>query len=714
MSVLNKIRQRSIFLIIIIALALFSFVIGDVLNNLGSSSSSDSVIATINGEDIDRNYFMSKVENFQRQSSGQITNTQAMNRVWDNEVRSKVMKSQYDLLGLSVERNYMRDLLEKNLGSFDEFKNEDGFFDEYKLNEFISNLKAISPETTTLGGSPINYKTWTDFEKNIAISGTQQAYFNMVKAGITGTLAEGELEYQLENDKVSFKYIQIPYSSIADSTISVKESEISSYMKSYPSKYEVDSSRDIIFVEFNEEATTSDEESIKDYLLSLIDDKEEFNEAAKVTETVVGFKNINDNKSFVNTYSDDQFNNSYLFKSSFSSKDAEKITSLKENEIHGPYKDGLYYKLTKMLSSKNIPDSVKVRHILIPYIGAKRADESITITKEEAKSKADSIYKILKKYPSRFKSLLSLSSDKVSNEKEGIIEFSYNDGFAPEFKSFSFENSKGTIGVVGTDFGYHIIEVLDQGKKMKAYKVATITRLIEPSDMTRDEVFKNKSNFEIAIANEDFQEIADNSKYNVKKANNLKELDENITGLGSQRSIVRWAFDNDTKMGDFKSFSTQNGFVIVKLVNINESGIMSVERGSVTALTEIRKNKKAEIISKRIIGMNLKDLAAKENATIKSANSINMKKPTIAGIGNEPLVVGTAFGLNESDISKPLLGNNGVYVIQVTNKTPAISLDSYQASANRVGRSKENAVNTQLYNALKEAAEIEDNRAVFY
>ena len=112
--------------------------------------------------------------------------------------------------------------------------------------------------------------------------------------------------------------------------------------------------------------------------------------------------------------------------------------------------------------------------------------------------------------------------------------------------------------------------------------------------------------------------------------------------------------------------------------------------------------------------MNLKDLAAKENATIKSANSINMKKPIIAGIGNEPLVVGTAFGLNESDISKPLLGNNGVYVIQVTNKTPAISLDSYQASANRVGRSKENAVNTQLYNALKEAAEIEDNRAVFY
>ena len=191
MAVLNKIRQRSIFLIIVIALALFSFVIGDVLNNLGSSSGSDSVIAIINGEEVDRNYFMSRVENMQRQSSGQMTNTQAMNRVWDNEVRSKVMKYQYDLLGLSVERDYMRDLLENNLASFDEFKNEAGLFDEYKLNEFISNLKAISPETTTLGGTPINYKAWTDFEQNVAVSGTQQAYFNMVRAGITGTLTEG-------------------------------------------------------------------------------------------------------------------------------------------------------------------------------------------------------------------------------------------------------------------------------------------------------------------------------------------------------------------------------------------------------------------------------------------------------------------------------------------------------------------------------------------
>jgi hypothetical protein len=38
-------------------------------------------------------------------------------------------------------------------------------------------------------------------------------------------------------------------------------------------------------------------------------------------------------------------------------------------------------------------------------------------------------------------------------------------------------------------------------------------------------------------------------------------------------------------------------------------------------------------------------------------------------------------------------------------------LDNYQAFANQVQSAKVNTVNTKLYNALKEAAEIEDNRA---
>ena len=715
MAVLNKIRQRSIFLIIVIALALFSFVIGDIFTNLGSSSAADSAIATINGVDVERNEFMNKVENIQRQSNGSMTNTQAMNRAWDNEVRAKVMQSQYDALGLSVERDYMRNLLEQNLGSFEEFKNEAGLFDQDKLNEFIANLKAIAPETTTLGGSVIDYKSWTNFEQNVAISGVQQAYFNMVKSGITGTLTEGELDYQLENDKVDLKYVQIPYSSVADSTISVKTSEIKAYMKRFPKKYEVEASRDLVFVEFKEEASLADEQAIQADLSALVADREEFNEAANATQTIVGFKNTKDNAEFVNSYSADNYNDNYVFKSSFASDQADKISGLAEGEIYGPYKESGFYKLSKMVSLKRIPDSAKVRHILTPFVGSTRADASVTKTEAEAKTTADSIYKVLKRNRSKFKSLLSLSSDKVSNEKDGVIEFAYTAGFAPEFKAYSFENPKGSLGVVRTDFGYHVIEILGQGTFQQAYKVATISQAIEPSVETVDEVFKNKSKFEIAVADADFETVAAENNYEVRPVSSIKELDENIPGLGAQRAIVRWAFDDSASEGDFKSFNTTaGGFVVVKLTGVNTAGLMSTESGSVTALPEIRKEKKAEIIKDRISATTLDEIATAEGQTIKMALAVNMKNPTLSGAGREPLVIGTAFGLAEGATSELISGNSGVYAVQVTKVTAAAALPSYQAAANRVGKAKENAVNTQLYNALKDAAEIEDNRAVFY
>ncbi len=715
MAVLNKIRQRSIFLIIVIALALFSFVIGDIFTNLESSSAADSAIATINGVDVERNEFMNKVENIQRQSNGSMTNTQAMNRAWENEVRAKVMQSQYDALGLSVERDYMRNLLEQNLGSFEEFKNEAGLFDQDKLNEFIANLKSIAPETTTLGGSVIDYKSWTNFEQNVAISGVQQAYFNMVKSGITGTLTEGELDYQLENDKVDMKYVQIPYSSVADSTISVKTSEIKAYMKRFPKKYEVEASRDLVFVEFKEEASLADEQAIQADLSALIPDREEFNEVANATQTIVGFKNTKDNAEFVNSYSADNYNDNYVFKSSFASDQADKISGLAEGEIYGPYKESGFYKLSKMVSLKRIPDSVKVRHILTPFVGSTRADASVTKTESEAKTTADSIYKVLKRNRSKFKSLLSLSSDKVSNEKDGVIEFAYTAGFAPEFKAYSFENPEGSLGVVRTDFGYHVIEILGQGTLQQAYKVATISQAIEPSVETVDEVFKNKSKFEIAVADANFENVAAENNYEVRPVSSVKELDENIPGLGAQRAIVRWAFDDSANEGDFKSFNTTaGGFVVVKLTGVNTAGLMSTESGSVTALPEIRKEKKAEIIKGRISATTLDEIATAEGQTIKTAVAVNMKNPTLSGAGREPLVIGTAFGLEEGATSGLISGNSGVYAVQVTKVTAAAALPSYQAAANRVGKAKENAVNTQLYNALKDAAEIEDNRAVFY
>jgi peptidyl-prolyl cis-trans isomerase D len=497
--------------------------------------------------------------------------------------------------------------------------------------------------------------------------------------------------------------------------VSVKKSEVASYVKANPSKYEVQASRDLVYVQFKEEASLEDEQQIQNDLTALIADKIEFNEAAKANETVVGFQNTTDVQAFVNANSSVKYNDAYVFASSFPTSVSEQLINLESNAVFGPYKDGTTYKLSKKVANTMIADSAKVRHILIPFVGSVRADATVTKTDAQAKTTADSIYKAIRSKRSKFKSLLSLSSDKVSNEKEGVIEFAYTDGFAEEFKAYSFENPKGSLGVVKTNFGYHIIEILDQGKKQEAFKIATIVQEIEPSVKTIDGVFTDKSKFEIAVANADFETVAKENNYSTSPVSSIKELDETIPGLGVQRAIVRWSFEDGVEVGDFKSFNISGGgFVVAKVTAVNEAGLMSVEKASITALPEIRKEKKAELIKNRISATTLESIASDEGQTVKTAMAVNMKNPTLSGAGREPKVIGSAFGLEEGATSKLIVGASGVYAVQLTKLTPAEPLPNYQAAANRVGQAKSNAVNAQLYNALKEASDIEDNRATFY
>ena len=228
-------------------------------------------------------------------------------------------------------------------------------------------------------------------------------------------------------------------------------------------------------------------------------------------------------------------------------------------------------------------------------------------------------------------------------------------------------------------------------------------------------MFKNKSKFEIAIAKSDFNEISDAASYKTMPVSSIKELDESIPGIGTQRAIVRWSFEEGVEIGDFKSFNVSGGgFVVAKITSVNEKGLMSVEKASVTALTEIRKEKKAALIIERISATTLDAIASEEDQTVKTALAVNMKNPTLSGAGREPKVVGTAFGLIEGETSKLVVGLNGIYAVQLTKSTPANELPNYQAAANRVGQAKSNAVNSILYTALKDAAEIEDYRASFY
>ena len=591
------------------------------------------------------------------------------------------------------------------------------FFDENKLNEFIANLKATAPTPTVLGGQiQINYDDWVDNEKSIAVGAQEQSYYNMIKAGITSTIGEAKVDYVLENEAVDVKFVQVPFSSISDSIVKVSKSEIEDYINANQKKFEVDASRDINFVEFKEVASIEDEEAIKNSVIALLNNKVEYNDVSKLNDTIIGLRETKDVENFINTYSDVKYNDNFVSKNTLPATVQDSIFKLGVGQYYGPYKDNGMFKISKVVAEKTIPDSVKVRHILIPFVGAQSAQPDVTQTEAEAKKTADSVLAVVKANKSKFPELVTaLSSDLGSVEKGGEYDFHPYNTMVPEFNDFEFEGKTGDLGVVKTAFGFHIIEILGQKEKNRVLKIATLGQKIEPSEKTIDDVFNATSKFEIAIQDKDFQEVATKNSYEVKPVNGIKELDENIPGLGSQRSIVRWAFEDGTKVGDYKRFSIPNGgFVVVQLSASNKKGLMSVEAASVTAIPEIRKEKKAKMIREKIAGKSMDAIASSQNVTVQNASAVNMKNPTLSGAGNEPLVVGNAFGLKVGQKSKLIDGNNGVYMIEVTNKTEAPKLDNYQAVANRLTAARVGAAQVKVYNALKEAAEIEDNRAKFY
>lgn len=712
MAVLNKIRQRSLILILVIAMALFSFVIGDLFKNSDAlTGGAQDVVATVNGKDILRDEFQRKVKSYQDRVGPSQTATQSMNTVYNQELRKIILESEFEELGLTVEKDEMRDLLKNSFSSYPEFQDENGQFDVNRLNAFIANLKDLKGETAPLGSFLVNYDSWTNNEQTIASNAVQQSYYNMIKAGVGATIAEAEDEYFGDAKTVDVRYVQIPYTSIADSLVDVSKTDIKNYMKKNEDKYKVDASREIVYVEFKEEASKEDEDAIKAGLLGLVEDRIEYNENSKNTDTIAGFSSTKDITEFINTNSDIKYNDVFSRAANLSSVAKDTLLTLNEGDYYGPYRDGQYFKLSKIVATKQLADSAKVRHILVPFLGATRADATVTKTQEEAKATADSILGLLTSKKAKFVDLLELSSDKVSNEKEGVLEFGYNESYAPEFKEFSFNNEEGDIEVVGTSFGYHVIEILDQYSFNKAIKVATLADKVEPSEQTLQDVFNRMSKFEIAAKDADFNELAAERNLPVKPII-FKELDENIPGLGNQRSIVKWAFEEDTEVGDFKNFPVSGfGFIVAKVVEKNEEGLMNTEDASVTAVPEIKKEKKAKMIREKLTATSLDEIAKNQGVTLRSAAAITLKNTTLSGAGVEPKVIGTAFGLAEGATSKPIDGEKGVYVVEVTKVNDVTQLDNYTAIMNRLNAARRNSVQTKVYQALEKAADIEDNRS---
>lgn len=701
MAILSKIRQRSILLVLIIALALFSFVLADVIKSGGFSGGSND-IGSVNGTKFEYQEFMSKVANVEKQQQG-ISGTQAINSVWEQEVRKALLSEQYNKIGLLLGKEQLMAVIKNDpqLSQSPQFLNAAGKFDDKKFAEYINSLQSAPDQT--------QWNQWKAYEIQIEDFAKEQMYNTLIKSSVYTTKTEGKLKYERDNSKVDFDYVALAFSTVSDDQVKVTDEEIIAYMKKYPKKYKSDNTRSVEFILVENKPSASDEVAMKSKIDGFVNGKIELKNG--VNDTIPSFRSAVNLADYVNKYSEIKFDSTYVAKKDINPQFAESVYSLAPGQVFGPYTDNGYSKLTRIAGRKS-GATAKVSHILIAYKGANQAAPTVKLTKEEAKAKADGLLAQVNANPSSMAMLAMMNSDDQGSKQNGGVY----DNVAPKqmvkpFDDFLFGNPVGKTGVVETDFGFHVMKV--DGKN-DAVLLATVALKVQPSEQTEDANYNKALKVETDAMTNGLEKAAKKAGLTIAPAVSVKAYDENVASLGLQRQIVTWSFNDDTNINDVKRFDIANlGFAIVKLKSKNDNGLLPLEQAKQSVEPLIKNEKKATLLKKKMSGSTLEAVSKATGSSISPAVGTSMASPVIPNLGYEPKVVGAAFGLGSGKTSKLIEGNSGLFMVRTKTVTKAPAVKDFKTQIDQLNQQTKGSASYRVVQGLKDKSDIEDNRGKF-
>jgi peptidyl-prolyl cis-trans isomerase D len=730
MSVLESLRKRSGLLVAIVGLALLAFVLMGLFQRDSSLfGGSDNVVGEIAGKSIDIKEFRAKVDEAieaQKRNSNKASLDQnemdgIVQQVWNQTINEEVLNKEYAKLGIAVSDEELYDLmvdhphsaLVRNLSDPQTGKIVAMFADE-KTGE-VSPAK-IRQFTQSM--SDEQEKQWAQLENYIRQIRTVEKYNNLIKKGLYVTKAVAKANFIAQNDNSDIKYVVKPYSTIVDSTVKPTDAELTEYYKAHQNEFKQETSRKIEYVAFNIVASPEDIEETK----------KEMNDIA----TEFKAKKTGEDSTFVISQAASRyFDMGYHTKGTLSPEIDTTMFKAEVGTVIGPYTENGSFMISKLIATKNAADSAKVRHILISYKGA-GASPDVTRTKEKAKTEADSLLTVLKKDRSKFGEFVEKYSDDNGkkmppNKKEGEDYpgkggdygwMNANSGFVEPFKNAGLDGKKGDLVVVETQFGYHIIEVLDAKGSQKKVQVATIDRKIEPSTKTRQNLFVQASEFAGKNTTEElFQNAVVADKLNKRIADNIKENDRNLPGIDSPRELIRWVYDNKKgTVSEPKEFGDK--FIVAVITEVREKGIAPQEQVKEDLTAKVIKEKKGEQLSKELEtalagNATIDALATKLNLPLQQAQGVNFSTNALPGSSNEPVVIGLITAQKAQTMSKPITGKQGVYVVYVTSKKEAPAQKDYIAQQKGAMVELQGTVDNGVYDALKENANIKEHFVKF-
>jgi peptidyl-prolyl cis-trans isomerase D len=704
MAILEKLRVKAGLLVaIVIGLSLAAFILSDLLDSGGSLfTRSKYEIAEISGKSVPYTEYetlVNKLEEIQKLQSGQSslnesTIDQIRTATWENMLQDMLLVKQYSKIGVTVSDEELSSLVNgDNPHPYISqlfADQQTGIINRQQLSAFLQ--RAFADEES-------NEKTYYLFIENEIIRERKYSkYLNLIRKGLLVTDVEAERQ-QLESSKtVDVDYIVQNFNTISDSSVQLSDKDVEKYYKENLNEFKQEESRDIKYIYFQVVPSKEDTTAALEWINRI---KPDFTEAGDI-------------RQFVSMESDESFDEMNYKNGELSDTINNFMFSAPLGASYGPYFSDGAYRLSRLASINYLPDSVKARHILL------RATQTNAQTLYQ---KADSLADLIRK-GSDFATLAMLYSEDGTAQTGGDLGWFREGAMVKSFSDSCFYGKKGDVKVVPSQYGLHIVQIIDQAKPIKKVQVGTIIKKVMASENT-DHDFYIKAN-EFAGLNNSYDKfnkaIADqNLSLNTRTALNLLPMDKKVNDIESARPLVSWVYKAETH--DVSTvFKINDKYIIATVEKVREKGPAPLNDVRALVENKVRQQKKAESIvqnmkSKKAGIKSLEELAKNMNLTIEPVSGLSFNATSLGNSGVEPNVIGAACTLDKGVLSAPVIGENGVYVLYVNNITqpaPEEIKTSARMAKSYLERNYAAQANYAAYEALKELADIKDNRREFY
>jgi peptidyl-prolyl cis-trans isomerase D len=707
MATLQRIRDRAGLLIaVIIGLALLAFVLGDLLGRGGRGgtlfSNSQYEIAEISGKSIPYRDYLKSVDNMAsiykftlgRNNLDETFMDNIRTDVWEKMVQDFVMEKEYKELGLAVSGDELFDMFQ---GSNPHplirqiFTNpETGVINRSQLFRFLQE---------TQEDNNIEEKRFRIYLENEILRYTIfSKYNNLIRKGLNVTSLEAARRIEESNRTVDLDFIVQRFNTVPDSVITVNEKDIEDYYKIHKADFEQEESRDIRYVYFE-----------------VVPSEDDYKAAEKwINDIKPEFVNTENTRQFVLNNSDIRYDDNNYSYDSLPDRFKDSLFNAEIGTIIGPYFEDNAYKLSKLAEVNYLPDSVRARHILL-QANQNNARQMLQL--------ADSLKELIEDKRADFAELARTNSADGSAQEGGDLGW-FTESDMVNVKQLSdscFFGDVGDIKLISSQFGIHIVEILEQSRKVKKVQIGTVARIVEPSEATERYYYSKAGEFAgLNNTYDKFNKAIEEQDLIPRFATNLDPLEKNITDLESPRALVKWAYNNDEHAvsGVFK---LGNKYVIAAIDKVREEGYAPIEDVQAEIEIEVKKEKKAQYIidnmKSKLAGINsLEELANELDTRVQTATNIRFTSNSLAGAGIEPNVISAASSLDMDVVSDPITGNNGVYVITITNINVPAEPGNEEISREKqfIERNYNTRVYYSAYEILKEMAKIQDQRTKFF